>query len=77
METSLPHRPAPWVRAVVGDPAAFADLRGLRALDSVRIAWWALGLTPTARLRSARFGESVRDRRGLSESLRIARAVGA
>ncbi len=41
-------------------------------LSRVRLAWWKVGLTPTARLRRARFHEAVRDGRGTENSFRIA-----
>ena len=59
-------RPPPGVR-----------LRDLPAADAVRVFWWSLGVTPTARVRHRRFQQSVRDGRGREESLRIARSSGA
>ena len=49
----------------------------LSFLDSVRVRWWMLGLTPTARIRGKRYRESRRDRRSTVESFVIARQSGA
>jgi len=52
-------------------------LRDLPFTDALRVMWWRVSLTPTAKLRNRRFKESIQDGRGRDESLRIARSVAA
>lgn len=51
-------------------------LRDLSTVDAIRVTWWRLGITPTARVRRRRFAEGIQDGRGRQESLRIARSSG-
>ena len=63
-----------WLRVLVGsDHAELASLDEVPAIDRARLAWWALGLTPTARLRKARFREALDDRRLTSAAVAYAR----
>jgi len=68
----------PWVRSIMGDRHAnHPDLRALGGVAAARLAWWALGVTPTARVRAHRFRESIVDGRGLDTSLYLATSSGA
>ena len=46
---------------------------GLSSLEALRVKWWDLGLTPTARLRRQWYRANRRDRRSPVESYQIAR----
>ena len=48
----------------------------LSPLDAIRVRWWMLGITPTAKVRGRRYRESRRDRRSTVESFLIARQCG-
>ena len=48
----------------------------LSVFDTLRLKWWRLGLTPTARLRGKMYRANRRDRRSPIESFSIARRYG-
>ena len=48
----------------------------LSFFDALRVRWWMLGITPTAKLRGKRYRQNRRDRRSTVESFLIARQCG-
>ncbi len=63
-----------WLRLLVGsDLAGRPTFRSLTPATIASLAWWRIGITPTARLRAARFRESIRDDRGATFSVQSAR----
>ncbi|PAP77921.1 hypothetical protein BSZ37_16485 [Rubrivirga marina] len=71
---SAPSRGGLALRVLVGrDLAARASLDGLSVSDRARLVWWAIGLTPTARLRKRRFKEALDDGRAAPASVAYAR----